>query len=70
MSVPTTTQNAHNRMSSRNGNWTGSAYAAASVTMPRMPHQLTMTLPAKVGRYSPGQRPAPNKRCLSAAARL
>ena len=48
--VPSTTANAISTIRSRNGNAGGSANAAASETMPRMPdHEMTRPLPT-VGR--------------------
>ena len=57
--VPNTTANAHRRMRSRNGNGdpsgsvSGTAKAAARVTMPRMPAQETTMPPPhdRVGRF-------------------
>ena len=58
--VPSTTQKAAKSMKSRNGNGasgplSGRARAAASVTMPRMPHQAT-TAASRVLIRSPRQR--------------
>ena len=48
--VPSTTEHALKTIRSRNGKGSGSASAASSVTMPRMPaHEMTTPLPT-VGR--------------------
>ena len=48
-SEPSTTANAVSRMRSRYGKASGSAKAAASVTMPRIPHHEMTMPPCKVG---------------------
>ena len=60
--VPSTTENAVTTIKSRNGNPAGSASAAASVTMPRMPDQeITSPLPT-VGRSMGRGGRNPNRR--------